>query len=44
MIASDRASKLVVVEASPTDAKGNLEASAAGKVVRSLPSPEALEQ
>jgi hypothetical protein len=34
----------VVVEAGPTDAKGNLEASAAGQVVLSLPSPEALEQ
>jgi hypothetical protein len=34
----------VVVEAGPTDAEGNLEASAAGQVVLSLPSPEALEQ
>jgi hypothetical protein len=34
----------VVVEAGPTDAKGHLEASAAGQVVLSLPSPEALEQ
>jgi hypothetical protein len=34
----------VVVEAGPTDAMGNLEASAAGQVVLSLPSPEALEQ
>ena len=34
----------VVVEAGPTDAEGNLEASAAGQVVLSLPSPEALER
>jgi hypothetical protein len=34
----------VVVEAGPTDAMGNLEASASGQVVLSLPSPEALEQ
>ena len=34
----------VVVQAGPTDAEGNLEASAAGQVVLSLPSPEALEQ
>jgi hypothetical protein len=34
----------VVVEAGPTDAEGNLQASAAGQVVLSLPSPEALEQ
>lgn len=34
----------VVVEAGPTDAEGNLEASAAGQVVLSLSSPEALER
>jgi hypothetical protein len=34
----------VVVEAGPTDAEGNLEASGAGQVVLSLPSPEALER
>ncbi len=34
----------VVVEAGPTDAEGNLEASVAGQVVLSLPSPEALER
>ena len=32
----------VVVEAGPTDPEGNLEAEAAGEVVLSLPSPEAL--
>jgi hypothetical protein len=32
-----------VVEAGPTDAEGNLEAPAAGQVVLSLLSPEALE-
>jgi hypothetical protein len=32
----------VVVEAGPTDAEGNLEAAAAGEVVLSVPSPEAL--
>jgi hypothetical protein len=34
----------VVVELGPTDAEGHLEASAAGQVVLSLPSPEALER
>jgi hypothetical protein len=34
----------VVVEVGPTDAEGNLEASVAGQVVLSLPSPEALER
>jgi hypothetical protein len=34
----------VVVEAGPTDAEGHLEAPAAGQVVLSLPSPEALER
>jgi hypothetical protein len=34
----------VVLEAGPTDAEGNLEAPAAGQVVLSLPSPEALER
>jgi hypothetical protein len=34
----------VVVEAGPTDVEGNLEAPAAGQVVLSLPSPEALER
>jgi hypothetical protein len=33
-----------VIEVGPTDAEGNLEASAAGQVVLSLPSPEALER
>jgi hypothetical protein len=33
----------VVVESGPTDAEGNLEAPAAGQVVLSLLSPEALE-
>lgn len=32
----------VVVEAGPTDEQGNLEAAAAGQVVLSVPSPEAL--
>jgi hypothetical protein len=32
----------VVVEVGPTDAQGNLEAPAAGEVVLSVPSPEAL--
>jgi hypothetical protein len=32
----------VVVEAGPTDPEGNLEAEAAGEVVLSVPSPEAL--
>jgi ABC-type Na+ efflux pump permease subunit len=32
----------VVVDAGPTDAEGNLEAAAAGEVVLSIPSPEAL--
>jgi len=36
------ASGAVVVEAGPTDAHGNLEAPAAGQVVYSVPSPEAL--
>ncbi len=36
------ASGEVVVIAGPTDAQGNLEASAAGEVVMSVPSPEAL--
>jgi hypothetical protein len=34
----------VVVEAGPTDAEGHLETLAAGQVVLSLPSPEALER
>lgn len=34
----------VVVEAGSTDVEGNLEAPAAGQVVLSLPSPEALER
>jgi alkanesulfonate monooxygenase SsuD/methylene tetrahydromethanopterin reductase-like flavin-dependent oxidoreductase (luciferase family) len=34
----------VVVEVGPTDAQGNLEAAAAGQVVLSVPSPEALER
>jgi hypothetical protein len=34
----------VVVEVGPTDVEGNLEAPAAGQVVLSLPSPEALER
>jgi hypothetical protein len=34
----------VVVEVGPTDAEGHLEASVAGQVVLSLPSPEALER
>jgi hypothetical protein len=34
----------VVVEVGPTDAEGHLEASAAGQVVLSVPSPEALER
>lgn len=34
----------VAVEAGPTDAEGNLEAPAAGEVVLSLPSPEALRR
>jgi hypothetical protein len=34
----------VVVEVGPTDAEGLLEAPAAGQVVLSLPSPEALER
>lgn len=38
------ASGEVVVEAGPTDAEGNLEAGAAGQVVLSVPSPEALER
>jgi hypothetical protein len=33
-----------VVEAGPTDAEGVLEAPAAGQIVLSLPSPEALER
>lgn len=36
------ASGEVVVEAGPTDAQGNLEAPAAGQLVYSVPSPEAL--
>jgi hypothetical protein len=36
------ASGEAVVEAGPTDAEGNLEAPAAGEVVLSVPSPEAL--
>ncbi|HEX4008432.1 MAG TPA: hypothetical protein VHX62_00405 [Solirubrobacteraceae bacterium] len=32
----------VVVEAGPTDAEGRLEAAAAGEILLSLPSPEAL--
>jgi hypothetical protein len=38
------ASGEVVVQGGPTDAQGHLEASAAGRVVLSLPSPEALER
>jgi hypothetical protein len=38
------ASGEVVAESGPTDAEGNLEAAAAGEVVLSLPSPEALER
>ncbi len=34
----------VVVEVGPTDEQGQLEASAAGQVVLSLPSPESLER
>ncbi len=34
----------VVVEVGPADAEGNLEASVAGQVVLSLPSPEALKR
>jgi hypothetical protein len=34
----------VVVEAGPTDEQGHLEAFAAGQVVLSVPSPEALER
>jgi len=34
----------VVVQLGPTDAEGHLEASAAGQVVLSVPSPEALER
>jgi hypothetical protein len=34
----------VAVETGPTDAEGNLEAGAAGQVVLSVPSPEALER
>jgi hypothetical protein len=38
------ASGEVVVQVGPTDAHGRLEASAAGQVVLSLPSPEALKR
>jgi hypothetical protein len=38
------ASGEVVVELGPTDAEGSLEPPAAGQVVLSLPSPEALER
>jgi hypothetical protein len=38
------ASGEVVVEVGPTDAEGRLESVAAGQVVLSLPSPEALER
>jgi hypothetical protein len=38
------ASGEVVVEPGPTDAEGNLEAAAAGEVVLSVPSPEALRR
>lgn len=34
----------VAVESGPTDAEGNLKAGAAGQVVLSVPSPEALER
>jgi hypothetical protein len=34
----------VALETGPTDAEGNLEAGAAGQVVLSVPSPEALER
>lgn len=34
----------VVVTGGPTDAEGNLEAAAAGQVVLSVPSPEALQR
>jgi hypothetical protein len=38
------ASGAAVLEPGPTDALGNLEAPAAGQVVMSVPSPEALER
>jgi aldehyde:ferredoxin oxidoreductase len=38
------ASGEVAVEAGPTDEEGNLEAAAAGQVVLSVPSPEALQR
>jgi hypothetical protein len=38
------ASGAAVVEPGPTDAEGNLEAPAAGQIVMSVPSPEALRQ
>jgi hypothetical protein len=38
------ASGEVVVQVGPTDAEGHLEAPAAGQVVLSLPSPEALQR
>jgi hypothetical protein len=38
------ASGRVVVEVGPTDAEGNLESPAAGQVVLSVPSPEALRR
>jgi hypothetical protein len=38
------ASGEVVAESGPTDEEGNLEASAAGQVVLSVPSPESLER
>lgn len=41
---SSVASGEVVVEAGPTDAEGNLESAAAGQVVISVPSPEALQR
>lgn len=41
---SSVASGEVVVEAGPTDAEGNLESAAAGQIVISVPSPEALQR
>ena len=38
------ASGAVIVEPGPTDAEGNLESPAAGQVVLSVPSPEALRR
>jgi hypothetical protein len=41
---SSVASGEVAVEAGPTDAEGNLESAAAGQIVISVPSPEALQR